>query len=166
MSYNNHRMWLALPKGAWTGILGVLAQVALVLAKILLQRQTIDIEKKDTPMAKNASPPFKGFLEFRPRAEQRKAIKAALLGNAQSIQFVERLVLANLKISFSFDSYHDAYVISVTDKTENSPNAGYVLTCRHSDLVVALSSIRYLVEEIGDNVTWDSYIGSGDKYDW
>jgi hypothetical protein len=57
-------------------------------------------------------------------------------------------------------------VISVTDKTENSPNAGYVLTCRHSDLVVALSSIRYLVEEIGDNVTWDSYIGSGDKYDW
>ncbi len=70
----------------------------------------------------------------------------------------------DIKVSFSYDNYHDCNLMSITPKDKEHPFYGYVVSVRHTDLETLVKTLFWLVAE-----GFDQMEAPGDaksKYDW
>ncbi len=71
---------------------------------------------------------------------------------------------SNLKLSFSWDNFHDIPQMAITPKDDAHPFNGYVVTIRHEDFAALLKVLFWLVAEGFDQI--DPPESKKGRYDW
>jgi len=87
---------------------------------------------------KKDAPPFKGFVNCEMNAARKEQFK---LWSPKSDDFelaVQECLSPGYKLSFSLDTYHDAYQVSWFCTAPGDRNAGWCLTARASTIGKAL----------------------------
>lgn len=77
---------------------------------------------------------------------------------------MQTAIESDLKLSFSWDQYHDTALLSVTPKQVEHPFYGYVVSVRHSDIYTLLKVVLWLSAGGFDKL--DPPAGSNGRYDW
>jgi len=91
---------------------------------------------------------YKGYVPVYLTEEHKQAIRANLGKPAELLNKLDRYVQDGYKFSISWDSYNDCLAANLFDTDVRRPTGGFILSAKHTDLVVALSSLVYLHEVI------------------
>lgn len=110
-------------------------------------------------MAKKAK--FEGFIDARLTKDDKKHIKANLPDGDKLSSLFEQWLGRGYKVSLSVDRSSDCFVASLYGQFTTSDNPGYCLTCRHTDMVVAIAGLHHL-----DSVVFEDGWPTNSDYDW
>jgi hypothetical protein len=105
---------------------------------------------------------WQGFVNVSMTQEEKRAVKAGLMGEGDGFEFLMNAATAGYKCSISYSIAEDVYTVSLTGQYQEKPNAGITMSMRHRELMVALSALRWCHEEAGQSGDWqDRYTLSG-----
>lgn len=106
------------------------------------------------------------FVNIPLRADDKEKLTQFALGNHDVTDFLLEQVENGYKMSVSFDTRHDAYIVSMTGKTCISENVGKCLTARADTAARAILSLWYKYDTYCfDGVFPGSQLDS-DPYGW
>lgn len=109
---------------------------------------------------------WKGFVNVKLSQEEKKHIKANLLGEVAGYEFLMNVATAGYKCSISYSIPEDVFTASLTGRYQETPNGGITMSVRHRDLITALTALHFCHEEAGKLGEWsDLYTLIGDD-DW
>ena len=104
---------------------------------------------------------FEGFIDANLTKEDKHAIKANLPDAEAIVAQLSRWTDKGYKFSISFDRNNDCHTASLYGQWKNSNHAGYCLTCRHTDVHVAIAGLIHIASFIfagdwptADNTDW------------
>ena len=85
-------------------------------------------------------------LEFSHR-QQGQIVEYAEGRDWTSSDVLQTCVESHLKVSFSWDGYHDTCLLSITPKVKEHPFYGYIVSVRHTDIHTLLKVVMWLSAE-------------------
>lgn len=77
---------------------------------------------------------------------------------------LESAIELGMKVSFTYDTYHDCALMSLTPKIEEHPFYGYVVSVRHTDIERMFSILLWLTSEGWEQLEPPAEVKT--KYDW
>lgn len=86
---------------------------------------------------KNGNDGWRGFSNVPLNAAQKKAAKALKWGGKECFAYLQMLLDAGYKVTFTADGENHAYAISATGRVDN---VGLTMSQRHADLYVAVEA--------------------------
>jgi hypothetical protein len=99
-------------------------------------------EKRDAARAKKADKlasagraDFRGFVNFKPNAEEKEGFKQWFSSSNRTLTDTEELLNDGWKISLAVDKAEGVYVASIARWDAGHPEAGIILNCRTADAV-------------------------------
>lgn len=97
------------------------------------------------------------FVRGELNAEQKKDASTWMKKNQDDYSpMLDDLLANDYKLSMSFDSYNDTFVISLTGKPDNKHNAGKILTGRGKTWYLGLMSMLYKHHVLYKGAAWIS----------
>lgn len=103
------------------------------------------------------------FVNLRLSAEEKKAFTIWEKKNVDDLfTLLETVVLQDIRVSMSYDSKNETFIVSFTCRDEGGPNNGLCVSSRHGDAVTAVlvALFKHLVV-IGD-ARWDEVASADD----
>ena len=105
---------------------------------------------------------WEGFVNVKLSKEEKNQIKNNLISEEACFRFFMDAAVSGNKMSVSYSIPEDVYTVSLTGQYVDKPNAGVTMSIRHRELVVAVSALHFLMEQIGTVQEWtDVYTMSG-----
>lgn len=105
---------------------------------------------------------FKGFAPDALSESSKEHVKNNLLTPEQVLDFIVNQAELGYKVSFSYSQEASFVAATCYGLWADMENGGVSLTARHSDLQVAVSTLRHLVYDVYDGGKWEQV----DNYDW
>ena len=102
-------------------------------------------------------------VEFSQR-QQETIIEYCEARSWTSSDVVQSAIEKTLKVSFSWDNYHDVALLSLTPKATEHPFYGYILSVRHTDVHTLFKILFWLVAEGFGQL--EPPTGVNGRYDW
>lgn len=112
-------------------------------------------------MARNQAATFQGYAVAHVTKEVKKAVKENLLKPADALEWICSCTEDGLKFALAFDHANQTYQASLYAKDPSSQNAGLMLSLRHIDPVVAVTTLRFFHVEVYQGV-WPV----SESFDW
>lgn len=114
----------------------------------------------------STSPKFNGYIPVYLDEKAKKAIKANMPTIEELWNRLNRFAEDDYRVTLGWDNYNECYSVSLFDCDARRATAGYVLSAKHSDLLVAASSLVYLHEKVFPD-GWDiERVGKQDDVNW
>lgn len=109
---------------------------------------------------------FAGFVRVPLNKAEKAQVKKNLLKDAQILKEIVKAAESGYKVSISYSQDAGYYTFTLYGNHPDNPNAGYAASLRHSDLVVAISAMAFVLQEQGYAADWqDLFAVEGDD-DW
>lgn len=112
-------------------------------------------------MARNRPVDFQGYAVAHVTKEVKKAVKDNLLEAEQALEWICSAAEDGYKFALAYDFANETYQASLYAKDPSSQNAGLMLSLRHVDPVIALTTLRFFHVEIYQGV-WPV----SESFDW
>lgn len=109
---------------------------------------------------------FRGFVNVYLKPHEKAQIKANLLTPQAASIFLEELTGNGYKFSLSRSSDDKFFTATAYCTDFRKANAGYGLSQRHSDYLVALSALQWCFGLEGFDGNWEEVWGAGNEDDW
>ena len=109
---------------------------------------------------------FRGFVKVSLKEQEKKQIKANLLDEAGCTGFIHELVGNGYKYSLSLSSDGKFYTATAYCNDFRKANAGYGLSMRHADYLVAITALQWCFGLEGYDSDWAEVWGVADDNDW
>lgn len=109
---------------------------------------------------------FRGFVNVYLKPHEKAQIKAQLLEAPALIIFLEELCANGYKFSLTRSVDDKFYTATAYCTDFRKANAGYGLSQRHSDSVVAVSALQWCFGLEGFDGDWEAVWGAGSDDDW
>ena len=96
--------------------------------------------------------------------QQAELLEFSLSRDMSALDAITTAVEQSLKVSFSYDNYHDCVLMSLTPKLTEHPFYGYVVSVRHEDIETLCRVLFWL-----QNEGWSKVEAPSDKeskYSW
>lgn len=90
---------------------------------------------------------FAGYVKWYLTDAIKDAVKANIPTHEQACGHIERYIQDAYRVTASWDDYADCYQVSLFDTNPRRPTAGWILSCRHSDILVAYALLIHLHEK-------------------
>ena len=95
--------------------------------------------------------------------------QAAIIEYAEQRDFafsdvIQSVVELNIKVSFSWNNFHDCAQMSLTPKNKEHTFYGYIVTTNHVDIFTLGKILLWLLADGFDQI--DPPTGSKSQYDW
>lgn len=100
---------------------------------------------------------WRGFGDNRLAPKDKELIRSQLVPTTGAFDVLCAWAADGYKVSVSYDAPHDTYVLSITCKGVDDPNRGLTLSTRHTDPVVGVSALAYLVTNRYEDGPWKVY---------
>lgn len=100
-------------------------------------------------------------LSYNQRAE---ILEYSLSREMNSLDAVTTAVELSVKVSFSYDNYHQCLLMSLTPKLEEHPFYGYIVSVRHED-IETLCRVLFWLQAEGWNKVEEPKAANG-RYTW
>ena len=108
---------------------------------------------------------FKGYAADYLTDADKAAIKKSKLTDKQLIEWAQKVSDDGYKFSISYTEANGGhYQVSLYGLWKGSPNGGYSLSGRHSDLRTAMLCVHHLHETANDGGKWR--VGDEGLHDW
>lgn len=92
--------------------------------------------------------PFVGYVRWYLSDELKTAVKANIPTHEQACGHLERYVQDAYRYTIAWDDYADCYNVSLFDSNPRRPSAGWILSARHNDLLIATALLIHLHEKV------------------
>lgn len=105
------------------------------------------------------------FVKAELTSDQKTEAKDWIEKNSDDYEMlIADMIVSDYKMSISYDSYNDSFVVSCTGKPDNKYNAGKILTGRGKTWFLALMSTLYKHVVLFNSAGWrtDGPVGSDD----
>jgi len=123
--------------------------------------------KKPTPGDKNyGKVQFRGFVNVYLKPHEKAQIKKDLLTPDAAWVFIEELTGNGYKFSLTRSSDDKFYTATAYCNDFRKANAGYGLSQRHSDHLVAITALQWCFGLEGFDADWEAVWGAGADDDW
>jgi hypothetical protein len=125
-------------------------------------------KKQDKPEDKPEKVAFKGFVDYRMSDDVRPAFEVWRDDQAPAKLWedIHEKLASNYKVTFSFDSYHDAMQVSLTCNDPKHPDAGYCLTARSDTIEEALYTLFFKDQVLLEGQWLENSKSQKDKSRW
>jgi len=100
-------------------------------------------------------------LSYNQRAE---VLQFSLERGMNSVDAITTAVESGIKVSFSYDNYHQCFLMSLTPKSEEHLFYGYIVSVRHED-VETLCRVLFWLQDEGWNKVEEPSEANG-RYSW
>jgi len=130
-----------------------------------------DQNGKDKPARKPSAvgtgydAPFRGYINLNLSAEQ-KAAFGAWADGASPFEVLERSLASGIGIAVKRDPKGAGFLASATQRAENSPNAGLVVTARAAGGWVALARCLFCLAVLDHSERWEDVQPLADPDRW
>lgn len=115
---------------------------------------------------KNNSAGYKGYVPVYIDDDTKKAIKAKLGTPKDLLLRLEKYLEDGYKFTLSWDDYNSCISASLFDTDSKRPTGGYILSAKHVDMVVALTTLVHLHEIVYPD-GWDvERANTGNQVSW
>lgn len=121
--------------------------------------------RKPSKVGEGYDAPFRGYINVNLSAEQ----KAVFLGWADSqsvFEVLERSVSSGIGIAVKRDPKGTGFLASATQRAENSPNAGLVVTARASGSWLAVARCLFCIAVLDHAERWEDVQPLADPDRW
>lgn len=109
---------------------------------------------------------WKGFINAHIPKEHKKRAKEDTLKYEQYVQFLIDVGKAGYKVTTTFTNEGEFWTVSAYGNSPQCTNAGWSMSGRHSDILVAATVLYYLVHDCGWDTPWKEYYGDSNDNDW
>lgn len=109
---------------------------------------------------------WKGFVNVYLNAADKKAIKHNLATPEEVMGLLEALSGDGYKVSVTYSEKGGFYTVTAYGNDPSCINAGWAMSLRHSDLVVAFSALRHVVEMEGVSGDWSERFTTVNDNNW
>lgn len=96
--------------------------------------------------------------------QQTDIIEYAEARSSATSDEIQTAVEQSMKVSFSYDNYHNCVLMSLTPKDENHSFYGFIVSIRHTDIHTLVKTLFWLMAT--DWVEVDDPNKGKAKYDW
>lgn len=124
------------------------------------------MSKKKTTPVKGSKNPFKGFININLTTADKKRIKSALMTVEEVPAFVGDAVEQGYAIKFAYDDYGDCISVMMSGERTATVNKGYIISARHTDIMVALTIINYIHNVMAEQGEWADLAANVNNNDW
>jgi len=121
--------------------------------------------KSATKQQKGYAAPFRGFLNYTP-TEPEKANFDAWCESASLWERLEYEVTDGVNLSLKIDPKGDGFLASATQRREDSPNAGLVVTARAREPWKALARVLFTLACLSRGKSWEEVQPMADPDRW
>lgn len=109
---------------------------------------------------------YRGYIPTYLDEKAKKAIRANLPSLDEVLAKLERYAEDDYRFTFGYDDYNQCFSASLYDTSIQRPTGGYILAAKHSEGLIAISSLVYLHEKIFPD-GWDiERVGQQEDVDW
>ena len=109
---------------------------------------------------------FRGFVNVYLKPQEKQQIKDNLLTDGQAMEFVAKLVGSGYKFSLSLSNDGKTHTATAYCTDFKMANAGYGLSMRHSDYLVAVTALQWCFVLEGYDANWEEIWGTTSDDDW
>lgn len=120
--------------------------------------------KKSSVAGKKAK--FAGFVNVYLSKEDKDAIRENLLPDLSIVEFIQQANELDYKFSSSQSADGKTYTCTLYGALTSNPNAGLAMSLRHSDFVVAISALSWVLREEGMKSSWEDRFSTVGNDDW
>lgn len=100
---------------------------------------------------------FKGFINYYPTAEDKKAVNSKMLTPTQQVEHLASLARQGIKVSISYLENGDCLILTLTNKDPGSPSQGYALSLRHVELDKLVSLSQHILDNVLNGEPWQDF---------
>lgn len=109
---------------------------------------------------------FQGFVSLRLNAQEKKHVKANQLEPAQVFEFVHTAAFHGYKFSLSWSKEQDCYTATLYGNRWGAANAGYAMSIRHFDALIAITALSWVMDQNGWEADWSATFGDDGDLQW
>lgn len=121
--------------------------------------------RKSVELATQYDAPFRGYVNLQLN-DVEKALWEKWSASASVWEVLEASVADGVQISIKLDPKGAGYLASATQRRNNSPNAGLVVTARGKDAGIAWSRVLYCLAVLGRKERWEDTQPVADPDRW
>lgn len=121
---------------------------------------------------KKAPPPaadkvkWQGFVNVYLTRTEKDYVKENPLDYAEALQFLGDAAEAGYKVSISYTDNPGFYTVTLYGNRSGGVNAGWAMSLRHADLLVAVSAINHVAGQDGLKSDWGERYDTATGHDW
>jgi len=125
----------------------------------------MSVSKKSSGAGEKVS--WVGFVNIDLTSAHKKQIKDKnMLSFEAAMRAIAGLLDDGYKVGFAWDDYSQCYQVSLTGTRSDIPNAGYTMSSRHTDLMVAISSLMFKHDVLCERGQWSESGYLNGSFDW
>lgn len=142
---------------------------ARVTAMAYFYNWSLSVTQMEERMAKNgtkkSSIAISRWVSFNLDDDDKRAIQQDTPTLSDVVASFGSLCFSGYRLSISWDSYSSAVQASLVCTNEESPNAGIGVSARHPDIDMALITLMYKVQAMGDQ-PWETWCTPAPLNNW
>lgn len=127
------------------------------------------MRKKQSAKSPGRSPQkaeWTGFINVYLTATEKKKIKTNPLPDMALVEFMNNVTETGYKLSITYAEKGGFHTATLYGQWQGMANAGYAMSCRHSDMVIALTALEHCYETAGENGSWAERFTTAGDNDW
>ena len=115
----------------------------------------------------NGKPEWQGFINHSLGTTDKENIKGMVASGQADLLVVQELTEAGYSFKIQHDAYSGCVSVIMFGGADSGENAGWAMSCRHTDLNVAMAGILYQHFDLsGDNDVWPKPTDITSEHDW
>lgn len=121
-------------------------------------------KKSKTPADEKVQ--WQGFVNVYLTRQEKEHVKSNPLDYADAVQFLADAAEAGYKVSVSYTPKPGFFTVTLYGNVPGHVNAGWAMSLRHADLLVAVSAANHVAGEDGLNSDWSERFDTASGHDW
>ena len=124
--------------------------------------------KKQRTSSKRSSPraEWAGFVNVYLTSAEKTDIKKNVLTDLGIVDFISNIAEAGYKFSITHTESGGFYSATLYGQWAGRPNAGYAMSLKHADLVVAITALSHCHLQADADGDWGDRFTTGSNNDW
>lgn len=121
-------------------------------------------KKTDVPAQDKVT--WQGFVNVYLNKTEKDYVKEHPLDYAGALQFIADAAEAGYKVSQTYTKQPGFFTITLYGNRPGHPNAGWAMSLRHADFLIALSALHHVAGQDGLNSDWAERFDTASGHDW
>lgn len=109
---------------------------------------------------------WQGFVNVYLTRQEKEYVKNNPLDYPDACQFIADAGEAGYKVSVTYTEKPGYFTVTLYGNRVGHPNAGWAMSLRHADFLVALSALHHVAGQDGLNSDWAERFDTASGHDW
>lgn len=109
---------------------------------------------------------WQGFVNVYLNRTEKEHVKEHPLDYAAALQFLADCAEAGYKVSQTYTEKPGYFTVTLYGNRPGHPNAGWAMSLRHADFLVAVSALHHVAGEDGLTSDWGERFDTASGHDW